>query len=228
MRLCVPVKDTAGAVYKISQSESEQKVMNNVLKFALVLFIVNLVAASILAGAYLVTKPAIEKEEKFAREEALKEVMPESVGDRLEPTEENGEIKYWKAFKGSNGRPSGYVFIAKKYGYSSVIETMVGMRSDGAITGARVLNQNETPGLGAKIIEVITDKTIFKAIKDLFSKKKKTEKKMPPYFTEQFKGVDVRTMNISNIDAITGATISSRAVVDSVREKGKEVLNAGQ
>ena len=200
--------------------------MKNILRFALVLFIVNLVAASILAGVYYITKPKIELQEKLIREEALTKVMPESVDDRLEPVEDDSEISYWKVFKGSDTRVRGYVFIAKKYGYSSVIETMVGMKRDGTITGVAILNQNETPGLGAKIVEEVTDKTIIKAIKGIFSKEKEPEKELSPYFTEQFKERSVRSVDISNIDAITGATISSKAVVDSIKSKGSEILNA--
>ena len=212
--------------------------MNNIFRFVLVLFLVNLVAASILAGVYIVTKPRIEQQKKLLQEEALREVMPEEVGDRLVPVKEDGELKYWKVFKGPGYRLKGYVFIAKKYGYSSVIETMVGMKRDGTITGVRILSQNETPGLGAKIVEVVTDKTITSALKGIFSKKKQAsnhslrsgtgqaEKSLSPYFTEQLKGLDIRKVDIGNIDAITGATISSKAVVDSMRLEGLEILNA--
>ncbi len=213
----MPVKDTAGAAHKTGE-----KKMKNVLRFVIVLFLVNLVAASILAGVYRLTKPKIEAQEALVREEALKEVMPESVGDRIETVSE----EYWKVYKGSSSRATGYIFIAKKYGYSSVIETMVGMKRDGTITGVAILNQNETPGLGAKIVEEVTDKTIIKAIKGIFSKEKEPEKELSPYFTEQFKERSVRSVDISNIDAITGATISSKAVVDSIKSKGSEILNA--
>jgi electron transport complex protein RnfG len=225
----VPVKDTTRAVNKVSKGKGKQKInMNNIIRFALVLFLVNLVAASILASVYYVTKVKIEAQERLVREEALKEVLPESAGDRLEPVEKNSEVKYWKAFKGQDNRASGYVFIAKKYGYSSVIETMVGIKDDGTITGVRILSQSETPGLGAKIVEVISDETILKAIREAFLKKRKVEKKLAPYFTEQFKGMDIKKVDLSNneIDVITGATISSRAVIDSIREKGLEILNA--
>lgn len=215
--------------------------MKDILRFVLVLFLVNLVAASILAGVYIVTKPRIEQQKKLLQEEALREIMPEEIGDRLEPVKEDGEIKYWKVFKGPGYRLRGYVFIAKKYGYSSVIETMVGIKRDGTITGVKILSQNETPGLGAKIVEVVTDKTITSALKGIFSKKKQAsnhsstatdsgtgpaEKSLSPYFTEQLKGLDVRKVDIGNIDAITGATISSKAVVDSMRSEGLEILNA--
>lgn len=198
--------------------------MNNILRFVLVLFLVNLVAASILAGVYFVTKPKIEAREQLLREEALRQVMPESVGDRLEAVEENGEIKYWRVFKGSGDRERGYVFIAKKYGYSSVIETMVGVKKDGTITGITVLSQNETPGLGAKIVEVVSDKTILKALKEIFSKDKAPEKEVLPYFTEQFKGLNIRDIELSEhgIHAITGATITSKAVVDSIKQLWRE------
>ena len=72
----------------------------------------------------------------------------------------------------------------------------------------------------------MTDKTIVKALKNIFSKKKEPEKKISPYFTEQFKGMDVRSLDMGDVDAITGATISSKAVVDSIREKAMEILNA--
>ena len=222
----MPIEDTIGTVNKVSKGK--QKInMNNIVRFALVLFLVNLVAASILAGVYYVTRPKIETQEKLVREEALKEVMPESVGERLEPVEENKELNYWKVYKGSGSRASGYIFIAKKYGYSSVIETMVGMKNDGTITGVKIISQNETPGLGAKIVEIMSNRTIFKVIKEMVSKERKLEKKLAPYFTEQFKGLDIRKINLSNpqIDAITGATISSRAVIDSIREKGMELLD---
>ena len=204
------------------------KAMNNILRFAAVLFLVNLVAAFILAGVYNITMPRITEQKALAEKEALREVMPESAGDRLEPVKEDGEVKYWKVFKGAASRPAGYIFVAKKYGYSSVIESMVGMRSDGTITGIRILSQNETPGLGAKMIDIVSNKTVFSALKGVFSRDKKTEEKTLPYFTEQFKELDVKKIEISDgsIQAITGATISGRAVVDSIREKGLEILNA--
>ncbi|MBU4148743.1 MAG: RnfABCDGE type electron transport complex subunit G [Candidatus Omnitrophica bacterium] len=202
--------------------------MNNIFRFAIILLLVNLVAASILAGVYGITKPKIEAQKILAQKEALREVMPESIGDRLEPIKEDGQIKYWQVFKGSSSRPAAYIFVAKKYGYSSIIETMVGMKKDGTITGIRILSQNETPGLGAKMIEIVSNRTIVNAIKNIFFKDKSPEEKALPYFTEQFKGLDVKKIEISDggIQAITGATISSKAVVDSIKAHGLEILNA--
>lgn len=199
--------------------------MNNIFRFTLVLFLVTFIASSVLSGVYNLTKGQIERQKILLEEEALRQVMPDKVGDRLELVE-GGKEKYWKVYKGSNRKEVGYIFIAKKYGYSSVIETMVGMRSDGTITGARVLSQNETPGLGAKIIEVLSSETIVSALRNIFSKEKLSKEKILPYFTEQFVGKNVRGISLSadGIHAITGATISSKAVVESIRERGLEIL----
>ena len=199
---------------------------NNILHFALVLFLVNLIATSLLAGVYFVTRPVIERQTEISRQEALREVMPDSMGDRIVPVEMGKEICYWKVYKGLSNEPTGYIFTAKRYGYSSTIETMVGMSKDGIITGVKILSQNETPGLGARIVEVLSNRNILSAIKDLFSKNKTQHTLISkPYFTEQFKGRDIKDLSLSGIDAITGATISSRAVVDSIKEKGMEILN---
>ncbi|MFA4991277.1 MAG: RnfABCDGE type electron transport complex subunit G [Candidatus Omnitrophota bacterium] len=176
--------------------------MNNIIKFATILFLVNLAAATVLAGVYNATKARIDQQQRLIQEGALREVMPGQMADRLEEVKKEGDIECWKAFKGNDYQPVGYVFIAKKYGYSSDIEIMVGVRSDGTITGVKVLSQNETPGLGAKI-------------------------STQPSFTEQFKGRDVRAIEISKsgIQGITAATISSRAVVEAIRSRGMEILD---
>ncbi len=201
--------------------------MKIILKFAFILFLVNLIAASILAGTYSLTKSRIQKQESMIQEEALKQVMPEAVGGRIEIVKENGVVKYREVFKGSNPEPQGYIYIAKKYGYSSVIETMVGIKKDGTITGVRILSQNETPGLGAKIMEIVSTGTLFSSLKEIFKKEKHSGKMLSPYFTEQFINRNIKELELSKegIQAITGATISSRAVLDSIKSQGLKILN---
>ena len=201
--------------------------MKIILKFAFILFLVNLIAASILAATYGFTKTRIQKQQDVIKEEALKQVMPETVGDRIEPVKKDGVVKYWKVFKGQDTIVAGYIFVSKKYGYSSVIETMIGIKKDGTITGVRVLSQNETPGLGAKIVEIISNKTLISSLKEVFSKEKYAKVATSPYFTEQFRDKDMMGIELSknNIHAITGATISSRAVLDSIKSQGLELLN---
>jgi electron transport complex protein RnfG len=201
--------------------------MKIIFRFAFILFLVNLIAATILAGTYNLTKSKIQEEVNLIQKEALEQVMPETVGDKLEPVKKGGAIEYWKVFKANNPHAQGYIFVAKKYGYSSVIETMVGMKKDGTITGVRVLSQNETPGLGAKIIEIVSTKTLFNSLKAVFIKEKKPREVSFPYFTEQFMNRNIKDLELSanGIHAITGATISSRAVVESIKSQGLKVLD---
>ena len=201
--------------------------MKTILKFAFILFLVNLIAAAILAGTYNFTKAKIQKQESMIQEDALKQVMPETIGNRIELVKESDTIKYWKVFKEDSPEPRGYIYIAKKYGYSSVIETMVGIREDGTITGVRVLSQSETPGLGAKIVEIVSTRTLFSSLRGIFTKQKHSKEILSPYFTEQFTNRNVKELELSNagIQAITGATISSRTVLDSIKSTGLEILN---
>jgi len=101
------------------------------------------------------------------------------------------------------GEEVGYAFIAEGQGFESVIRTMVGMKKDGTIERIYVISQRETPGLGTRIAE--------------------------PEFTAQFTGHRLEELRLRReggvIDGITGATISSRAITDSVREQGLEVLH---
>ena len=102
---------------------------------------------------------------------------------------------YYKGFDAEQ-KFIGVVFKVGKKGYSSVIETVVGMLKDGTITAIKVLSQNETPGLGSQV----------------------AEKK----FTDRFNKVSFS--DLASVQAITGATISSRAVVDSVKEKSNSYI----
>ncbi|MCI0497977.1 MAG: RnfABCDGE type electron transport complex subunit G [Thermoplasmata archaeon] len=93
----------------------------------------------------------------------------------------------------------GFAFIAEGDGYGGAIELLIGIEpdlDDPTLVGIRVLTQSETPGLGAKIAD--------------------------EEFTDQFNGLAtgdaVLTDDGGQIDAISGATISSRAVVDAIQD----------
>ena len=72
---------------------------------------------------------------------------------------------------------------------------MVGMTADDKITGIKVVNQNETPGLGSRIAQAD--------------------------FTTQFTGKG--SSSINQVQAITGATISSRAVINAVAAQAEAI-----
>ena len=101
---------------------------------------------------------------------------------------------YYEAYK--NSQLIGKVVTIETSGYSSMIKLLVGLDNSNKIVGVKVLSQVETPGLGSRIQE--------------------------ESFLSQFIGKDAAALKLKkdggNIDGITGATISSRAVVNSIQE----------
>ena len=188
---------------------------NNFIRFAATLAIICLASSGLLSVVYGITRPKIAAQQLREEEESLKEVFPEAVG--FEPVREAGEILYYKAI-GQDEKEIGYVFKASSRGYSSDIVTIAGLDLKGRITNIKVVYQNETPGLGTRITEVIQKETLW----DVILKKVKLGKPPKPWFQEQFSGKDAFGLS-QNIDAITGATISSRAVIESVQEKASRL-----
>lgn len=212
---------------------STDKIPEN-LKYILTLTAICFITASLLSGVYLLTRSKILEQKAQQQGRALKEVLPEA--GYFQPVMREGKVIYFKAYMSSAKKKMvGYAFPAEAKGYSSTIETMAGMDRQGRIIAIKILDHNETPGLGAKISEVLVTKTLWQAIRELFSKKTQEQRiSAEPWFCVQFKGkklsdlIVVKTPTEKNIQAITGATISSEALTDSVREKAKEVLQYEQ
>lgn len=128
------------------------------------------------------------------RDRNLRQVFPDAFFFRA--VVENCVPLYYKAFDRQK-HMLGYVFTASKRGYSSDIVTMVGMDTNGIITHIKILSQDETPGLGAKIVEGT--------------------------FQQQFSGKEASNLD-HRVDAISGATITSKAVIGSIQEKEKLII----
>jgi len=100
----------------------------------------------------------------------------------------------------SDGAKVGYVFLAVGKGYGGDISILVGLEDETTVKGIKIISQSETPGLGSRIAE--------------------------SSFTDRFIGLDIKDVALrqegGQIDAITGSTISSRAVVDAVRTTAME------
>jgi electron transport complex protein RnfG len=121
----------------------------------------------------------------------------------------------------------GYSFTAYGKGYSSTIETIVGVDMNGTICGIKITSQKETPGLGAKVEEVASQNTLWAVM----SGSAVDETGARPWFQIQFSGMAAEDLNVvksateEGVLAITGATISSDAVTESVLE-GLETLTS--
>lgn len=166
--------------------------MKEMIRYGFVLALICMVASGLLAGVNSLTRARIIAQAQAEEEMSLKEVLPEA--ENFEPIKSGDDIIYYKAL-GKDGKLIGVAFKAAGKGYSSTIETMVGMLKDGTITAIKVVSQDETPGVGAGVVE--------------------------PEFTGQF--ADKNALDLSGVQAITGATISSKAVIDSVKKKAQEV-----
>lgn len=164
--------------------------MKEMIRFGLILGVICIVAAGLLAGVNSLTKPRILAQALAEENAGLKEVLPEA--NTFEAVKEKEEIIYYRGYD-KNSKFVGVAFKATGKGYSSVIETLVGMLKDGKIIAIKILSQNETPGLGSRITE--------------------------SSFINQFKRIN----DLSRVQAITGATISSRAVINTVEKKASEV-----
>jgi electron transport complex protein RnfG len=166
--------------------------MKEMIRYGFILALICAVAAGLLAGVNELTRAKIAAQAYAEEQSALKEVMPQAA--KFTEVRSGEETLYYKALDNQD-KVLGFVFKAGAKGYSSVIQTLAGIFPDGKISAIKVVSQNETPGLGMRVIE---------------SK-----------FTGQFSNQD--SLNLSGVQAITGATISSRAVMNSVMKKAQEI-----
>ena len=175
---------------------------NNYLRYSLTLFTICFFASALLAFVFNLTKPQIEANMLQEEESSLSEVCPQASTFKAVQYDDSDEINYYIALDENNSLV-GYVFKAKGRGYASVIETMVGIDRKGEILNIKVISQKETPGLGSRVQEV-------------------KEGDARPWFQSQFSGKNVDS--VDDIVTITGATVSSKAVISSIQEKAREVL----
>ncbi len=165
----------------------------------LALAVITLIAGLVLGATYMLTKDPIAAQESRKAELARAAVMPEANAFRLLETAEDAQVDWvYEALK--DGACVGYVAQATGRGFGGEIEVIVGLRMDGEITGVSVggANFSETAGLGAKAKDAS--------------------------FTDGFLGKHApltvvkagEAKSESSVDAITSATITSKAVNGTV------------
>lgn len=164
--------------------------MGKILKLGVTLAIFCVVSAGLLAYVFLLTTPLIEANAKAAFEGSLREVLPgANVFKNVSPPEARNQM-----YEGYAGEKAvGLAVKAAPRGYAGEIEMLVGIDPELRIKGMKILNQRETPGLGTNMLK--------------------------PKFIAQFigKGIKDRFEPKKDIDAITGATISTRGVCEGVK-----------
>ena len=163
------------------------------------LFVICVVSGGVLGVVYNATKEPIAAAETAKKTKAIKNVLPEF--NELKETMvmsalEDVEIPFYLAYDADNNFIGAAVETFTNKGFSGNISLMVGILADGTLKNISVLQHAETPGLGSKMTE--------------------------PTFKDQFNGKKADSFNIKvkkdggDVDAITAATISSRAFCDAV------------
>jgi Na+-translocating ferredoxin:NAD+ oxidoreductase subunit G len=188
----------------LNQNALEQREMANkestLLNMTLTLLIVTLVASTALGYIYEITKEPIARAKLAKKTDALKKVLPEFDNDPITemykvPADAGYDsLEVYPAVKDGLMVGSAIRSYSKK-GFSGDVWIMVGFDNDGTIMNIEVLEHKETPGLGTKMSE--------------------------PKFKNQFVGANPAERNLKvdkdggEVDAITAATISSRAFSDA-------------
>ncbi|MGH4118521.1 RnfABCDGE type electron transport complex subunit G [Clostridium sp.] len=170
--------------------------MKENIKLGLILLLITGIAGFLLGGAYEITKGPIADKVLSDKQTAMKEILP--AADKFETsdvdTKDNEEIS--EVNTGLKGTDiAGYAIKVVAKGYGGPIEIMVGLSNDGKVTGIKILAHTETPGLGANAPEP--------EFSDQFMEKP-TE--------ENLEVIKISPSKENQIQAITGATITSKAV----------------
>jgi len=188
-------------------AKTESTFKNMVLSLTLI----SLGASASLGFVYVMTKEPIEISLMNKKLNAIKQVVPDFTNNPNEemfrlPTGEGDSLDVYPAKK--DGEIIGYaVNTYSKSGFSGYIGLMAGFKPDGTIINITVLEQKETPGLGTKMTDP--------GFKDQFNDKN------PGSFPLKVK------KDGGQVDAITAATISSRAFCDAVQRAYSTIQKGG-
>lgn len=158
------------------------------MRYGFILGFICFLASGILSVVNGITEPKIKLQKEIEENLGLKEVMPQGI--IFEPKLEEGKIIYYKVYNDTH-KLQGFVLKSEAKGYSSNIETLASLNLNLKIGNVKILSQNETPGLGSKILAET--------------------------FLSQFKEKDLDSF--AKVEAITGATISSSAVTNALKDK---------
>lgn len=176
----------------------------------LTLLVITLVASLALGGIYNLTKEPIALAKKAKQENAIKEVIPEFDTlhmYKLLPAGGTDSLVCYAGYRGDSLVGTAVQSYSNQGYDATQIQVMVGFLPDLSIRNVSVVQHKETPGLGTKMAE--------------------------PKFKDQFMGIHPDSFSLvvkkdgGDVDAITAATISSRAFCDAVDRAHVTIKNEG-
>lgn len=164
--------------------------MKMFMQLGLILLAFCVVATALLAYVNSFTKPKIEAIKLKEAADARNELIPDSDFEEV-----SGDLTYYIARDKTTKEIKGYTFTAEQIGYGGPVKTMAAVDKDFEVISIKVIQQTETPGLGTNATS--------------------------PKFTDQFKAKNADQLQVDKdggaIKALTGATITSRAVTNAVK-----------
>lgn len=172
------------------------KKKSSLINMLVALFVITAISGGLLGLVYGMTKDTIAEVDAKKNAKAIAEVLGTDENTRLD-TATVGDLFYNLAYDANDNLIGAAIKTYSNSGFNGRIELMVGILADGTINAISVLSQSETPGLGANMVQ--------------------------PKFKDQFNGKNPASYNLSvkkdggDVDAITAATISSRAFTGAVR-----------
>lgn len=193
--------------------------MNSIVKNTIILTVITLLSGLILGGVYQLTKEPIAKQQEKTRQAAFRTVIPEgdsfevlsakesqenaseSDTDNNTAAKSNAEVTEAVCATDTAGNIVGYcIMVTSHEGYGGDINISVGVLPDGTVSGVEILEISETAGLGMRA--------------------------NTPEFKGQFAGKTVEGFAYSKtgasadneIDALSGATITTNAMTNAVNE----------
>lgn len=174
--------------------------MKELLKLVGVLTVICLICTALLAAVYEKTKGPIQAAGAIKATKAAAEVMPAGTAapERLELTAADQTTNVFFVARRDGAVQAVALEGRSTHGYGGDVVLMVGLSADGKLVNYKVLRQSETPGLGNKIA------------KDLF--------RLPLLGRDLAKTKWQVKKDGGDIDAITAATISSRAALEAIRD----------
>lgn len=173
-----------------------------ILRLALTLLLITAVVAVALAAVNSVTAPKIAELNEQKTQDAIEAVLP-GGGQEVSFTDSTGLVS--TVYKGD----AGYAVQVTPAGFGGDISMMVGVGSDGKVLATSIISQAETAGLGAVSAATTSAGEAFRG-----------------QFAGMSGSVSV-TKDGGAVDAITGATITSRAVCTGVNAALACVANFG-
>lgn len=182
----------------------KQSIVGYVARITIVLLAIAVVVAALLAVVNGITQPIIDRANAEKTQKAIELVLPGGYEEALTNfTDDTGLVS--TVYKGANG----YAVEVTPIGFDNTITMMVGVDLEGKVLGISIISHTESAGLGAVAAA-------------------KTSAGMA--FREQFVGLS-GSVSVSkdggSVDAITNATITSRAICDGVNAALACVANFG-